>query len=154
MHQRRCRVLDGLDENPLGCNHSNSDTTSSLDSGHEIDQSEAASFISPENVDTKPGIYLSKTNEQWSPVNSFFKQAFEDIDFDSDNADANSVIHLINETLDSYFKENYGTVKCQVDKALVLKYKEYSAHSLKKALKCLKSAAAPLSEVRYVSRLL
>jgi len=28
MHQRRCRVLEGLDENPLGCEHSNSDTTS------------------------------------------------------------------------------------------------------------------------------
>ena len=37
---------------------------------------------------------------------------------------------------------------------LVLKYKGYSAHSLKKALKHLKSVAAPLSEVRYVSRLL
>ena len=67
---------------------------------------------------------------------------------------ANSVIHLINDALYNYFKENYGAVKCQVDKALVLKYKEYSAHSLKKALKCLKSVAAPLNEVRYVSRLL
>ena len=55
MHQRRCRVLGGLDENPLGreYSNSNSDTTSSLDSCHEIDQSEAASFISPENVNTK-----------------------------------------------------------------------------------------------------
>ena len=54
----------------------------------------------------------------------------------------------------NYFKEIYGTVKCQNDKALVLKYKEYSAHSLKKVLKHLKSVAAPLNEVRYVSRLL
>ena len=50
MHQRRCRVLEGLDEYPLGCEHSNSnsDITSSLDSGHETDQAEATSFISPE----------------------------------------------------------------------------------------------------------
>jgi len=86
-----------------------------LDSGHDIDQSEAASFISPDNVDTKPGIYLPKTKEQWSLANDFFKQAVKDIDFDSDNADANSVIHLIKETLYNYFKDNYGTVKCQVD---------------------------------------
>jgi len=60
VHQRRCWVLESLDETPLGCEHSNSisDTTSSFDSDHEIDQSEAASFISPDTVGTKPGVYI------------------------------------------------------------------------------------------------
>ena len=122
-----------------------------MDSGHECDQPEAASFISPDNVDTKPAyIYLRQKN------NGFWQTTFSSklSKIDSDNADANSVIQLINDALYNYFTENYRTVKCQVDKALVLKYKEYSANSLKKALKRLKSVAAPLNKASYVSRLL
>ena len=67
-----------------------------------------------------PGGYVSKTNEQWSLVKDFFKEASIDVDFDSDSVDANSVVHVLNNSLYNYFKEHYGTVKCQIDKALVL----------------------------------
>ena len=87
-------------------------------------------------------------------ANDFFKHALADIDIDSSNADINSAIRLLNISIYNYFKENYGTVKSQVDKELVEKYKEYSTHSLKKALKRLKLAAAPVNDIRYVSQLL
>jgi len=60
----------------------------------------------------------------------------------------------MNNSIYNYFKENYGTVKSHIDKELVQKYREYSTHSLKEALKRLKRAAAPLTEIRYVSKLL
>ena len=54
----------------------------------------------------------------------------------------------------NYFKENYGTVKSQVDKEPVQKHKEYTTHSLNKALKQLKFVAAPLNDIRYIFLLL
>ena len=103
-------------------------------------------------VDTKPGVYLPKTNEQWNLANDFFTHAVEETDCDLDNADVNSIICLMTNTKYNSFTENYGTVKYQVDQDLVTKYRECSVHSLKKALKRLKSITAPLNEIRYVSR--
>ena len=103
---------------------------------------------------TKPGVCLPKTDDQWTMANDFFKSFFINIDFDSDIIDANAVVKLINDSIYNYLKENYGTVKTHVSKELVLKYNEYSVHSLKKALKRLKIIAAPLKEIRYIARLL
>jgi len=79
---------------------------------------------------------------------------FVRIDIDSDNIDVNAVVKLMNDSIYNYLKENYGTVKTHICKELVLKYKNYSVHSLRKTLKRLRIIAAPLMEIRYVSRLL
>ena len=153
MYQRRCRTLEGLSKDSLRFVNSNSDPDSFLDNNHAADV-EHASFVPGDTTDTKPGVYLPKTSEQWIMVNGFFKHALADIDNDSSNANINAAIRVMNNSIYNYFKENYGTVKSQTDKEHVQKYKEYSTHSLKKTLKRLKCVAAPLTEVRYVSKLL
>ena len=98
-------------------------------------------------VQTKPGVYLPKRDDQCKITNDFFKSIFLNIDFDPDIIDVNAVVKVMKDSICNYFKENYGTVKTHVCKELVLKYKEYSVHSLKKALKLLKMIAAPLMEI-------
>ena len=60
----------------------------------------------------------------------------------------------MNDSISNYFKATYGTVDNYKDKELLIKYKEYSTNSLKKALKRFKMLTTPTSEIRYVSRLL
>ena len=45
--------------------------------------SNTASFVTGDTADTKPGVYLPKTSEQWVMANNFFKHALADIDIDS-----------------------------------------------------------------------
>ena len=117
-----------------------------MDNDHAADV-ENSSFVPGDTADSKPGIYLPKTSEQWMMANDFFKHALADIDIDSSTADINAAILVMNNYIYNYFKENYGTVEIQIDKELVQKCKEYSTHSLKRALKGLKCAAAPLNEI-------
>ena len=151
MHQRRCRTLEGLSEDSLRFENSTSDPNSLLDNNHAAENLNNASFVTGDTADTKTGVSLPKTSEQWVMANDLFKHALADIDIDSSNADINSAIRLISNSIYNYFKENYEIVKSQVYKELVENYKEYSTHSLKKALKRLKFAAAPVNEIRYFS---
>ena len=80
-------------------------------------------------------------------LNNFFKHALADTDIDTSNDDINSAICLMNNSIYNYFKENYGTVKGQVDKEPAQKYKAYSTHSLQKALKRLKLAAPAQNKI-------
>ena len=106
-------------------------------------------------VFTISGILLPKENEQWNLTNDYFKSVFIDVDFSSDSIDSiNGYVNLINKTIYRYFKDNYGTVKSDVEQVLVPKNNTYSVHSLKKALKRLKLSDASLEEIQYVSRLL
>ena len=123
MHQRRCRTLEGLSEDSLHFENSNSDPNSLLDNNNAADNLATASFVTGDTADTKPGVYLPKTSEQWVMANDFFKHALADIDIDSSNADINSAIRLLNISIHNYFKETYGTVKSQVDKELVENYR-------------------------------
>ena len=150
MHQRRCRILEGLNEDPLEIGNSNLGIDSSLD------ETERDSHVNMEDIaTTKPGILLPKTSEQWNLANDYFKSVFNDLHFNSD--DIGSIydcVSLINNTIYSYFKDHYGTVRSHVEQELVQKYNTYSVNALKKALKQLKLGDAPLAEIQYVSRLL
>ena len=154
MHQRRCRILEGLSEDQLGSENSNFDAKSSLDDNHEVNHVDSTFVDYGATVQTKPGVCLPKTDDQWTMANDFFKSIFVNIDFDSEIIDVNAVVKLMNDSIYNYFNEKYRKVKTHVSKELVLKYSEYSVGSLKKALKRLKITAAPLMEVRYVARLL
>ena len=75
-----------------------------------------------------------------------FKHALADIDIDSSSADITSAIRSMTILSIITLKRTMEQSKSQVDKELVEKYKEYSTHSSKKALKRLKLAAAPVNE--------
>ena len=147
MHQRGCRIVEGLSEDQLGFENSNFDASRSLDDNHEVDHVDSGFIDLGATVQTKPSVYLPKTDDQWAIANDFFKSIFVNIDLDSDIIDVNTVVKLMNDSIYNYFKENYGTVKTHVCKELILKYKEYSVHSLKKALKRLKIISVPLMEI-------
>ena len=99
-----------------------------------------------EHQNINPGILLPKRDEEWDLANNYFKSIFADWDFNSYSFDLNTFIQFMNDSIHNYFKAAYGTGDNYADKELVIKYKEYSTNSLKKALKRLK--------IRYVSRLL
>ena len=102
----------------------------------------------------KTVILLPKSDEEWDLANSYFKSIFADWDSNSYSLDLDAFIQFMNDSIYNYFKAIYGTVDNYTDKELVIKYKEFSTNSLKKALKRLKMLTAPTSEIRYVSRLL
>ena len=145
MHQRRCRVIEGLSEDQVAVGNSNIDTNSSLDDYAEIP------VDSLKYQNRKPWILLPKRDEEWDLANNYFKSIFADWDFTSYSFDLNAFIQFMNDSIYNYFKAAYGTVDNYTDKELVIKYKEYSTNSLKKALKRLKMLTAPTSEIRYVS---
>ena len=154
MHQRRCRIIEGLNDDPLIMDNSNLEIGSALDE-REFDSHVNMILNQKDIAITKPGIILPKTSEKWNLANDYFKSVFIDLDFPSDSIDSiDESVRLINITIYSYFKDHYGIVKNHIEKEIVQKYNTYSVHSLKKALKHLKSNAAPLAEMQYVSRLL
>ena len=150
LHQRRCGVIEGLSEDQVAVGNSNIDTESSLDDYTKI----SADSLEYHNI--KTGILLPKRNEEWDLANNYFKLIFADWDFNSYSLDLDAFIQFLNDSIYNYFKATYGTVDTDkdTDKELVIKYKEYSTNSLKKALKRLKMLTSPTSEIRYVSRLL
>ena len=126
MHQRRCRNIEGLTGDQLEPENSNFDTNSSLDENLASDHVDCIPFAYQDTADTKPGVYLPKTSNQWAIANDFFKSTFVNIDFNLDNTDIGAILRLLNNSIYNYFNENYGTVRANVDKELVIKYREYS----------------------------
>ena len=154
MHQRRCGILEGLNDDPLIMDNSNLEIGSPLDE-REFDSHVDMTLNQKDITGTKPGIILPKTSEQWNLANDYFKSVVIHLDFPSVSIDSiDESVRLINITIYSYFKDHYGIVKNHIEKEIVQKYNTYSVHSLRKVLKHLKSNAAPLAEIQYVSQLL
>ena len=132
MHQRRCRVLEGLNDDPLEIDNSNLETDSPLDDT-ELDNHVDMSVDHRDVAVTKSGIMLPKTSEQWNLANDYLKSVFIDLDFNSDSIDLiDESVRLINNTIYNYFRDHYGTVRSHVEKELVQKYNTYSVHKLKR----------------------
>ena len=68
LHQRRCRDLEGLNDDPLIIDNSNSEIGSPLDN-REIDSHLGMTLNQTDIAVTKPGIMLPKTNEHWNLAN-------------------------------------------------------------------------------------
>ena len=100
MHQRRCRVLKGLNVDPLEIGNSNLGIDSSLD------ETERDSHVDMEDIAAiKPGMLLPKTSEQWNLANDYFKSVFNDLHFNSDDIDSiDDCVSLINNTIYRYFR--------------------------------------------------
>ena len=95
MHQRRCRILEGLSEDPLEIENSNSEIDSSMvdtESNRHVDMPTNQQDIAV----TIPGILLPKKNEQWNLANDYLKSVFIDVDFSADSIDSiNGYVNLI-----------------------------------------------------------
>ena len=68
MHQRRCRILEGLNDDPLIMDNSNLEIGSPLDE-REFDSHVDMTLNQKDIAVTKPGIILPKTSEQWNLAN-------------------------------------------------------------------------------------
>ena len=111
MHQRGCRILEGLSKDPLEIENSD------LEIDSPLDEAESDSHVDMEDITaTKPGILLPKASEQWNLANDHFKSVFSDLDFNSDDTGSiDEYVSLINNTIYSYSKNPYGTVKSHVE---------------------------------------
>ena len=71
MHQRRCRILEGLSEDQLGFKNSNFDTNSSLDDNHEIYHIDSTFIMVQLFKQSLEIIYRRQTiNGQWQMTSS------------------------------------------------------------------------------------
>ena len=72
MHQRRCSILEGQSEDQLGFENSYFNANSSLDDIHEIDHVDSSVIDYGATVQTNPGVYFTKSDDQWVMANDFF----------------------------------------------------------------------------------
>jgi uncharacterized Zn-finger protein len=149
LHRRSCSIgkdpdLKGLlDPNNLDEDGANESREEGGDRGDE------GLCVRPRS-DPLPGVKLPRSKRGWELANEFFKSQ---LDFTSKITDVNGSIRRFQAVIYNYFKENHGAC----DKSSCGKFEKYNTQSksqLKKTLKKLKQQSGPLSEVKYVARLL
>jgi hypothetical protein len=150
MHQRSCRVIDGMEE------ELQQQMTDALN-----DQVCEDSVQSVENVisslntqesypDLKKGIKLPKSPIQWSNANDFFQFTLSNQPITTQ--EISKCIITMTTVIYNYFSENYGFVDINNNKVFESKYKSASAKDLKKVLKKLKSDNGNLMEMKFVAK--
>jgi len=134
MHQRSCRIISGLNDELRADLLQNTAQQSVNDEDQDVPIIYFDEDIYP---GMKAGINLSKTDEQWSTANDYFKTVLH---FDSPIRfeDLNLRIKLLNDTVYNYFLNEFGHVKKAVSEELVSKYKDKTKKELKTTLKILK----------------
>ncbi|CAB3982987.1 Hypothetical predicted protein [Paramuricea clavata] len=154
MHQRSCRVIQGLDsEIRTDLEEQNNSDTENIP---EMDQSTINETPTVEKEDIaslRKGIKLPKSNSEWSTANEHFKFALQSND-PITSQDLNSNIKLLNNIIYDYVAQNFGYSESVPVNSLLNKYKDYEIKDLKKALKTLKSTNGELDEIKYVSHIL
>ena len=93
MHQRRCRVIEGLSEDQVAVGNSNIVTDSSLNEYTEV----PADSLEYNNI--KTGILLPKRDEEWDLANNYIKSVFADWDFTSYSLDLDAFIQFMNDSI-------------------------------------------------------
>ena len=88
-----------------------------------------------EEPNLKTGVKLPKTPEQWDEANNYFR-----VNLPCENVQQSSlddVVKNFNNTVYSYFKDNYGTVKDKIlnDETLRQRYDGMSKSQLKREIK-------------------
>ena len=156
MHQRSCRVINGLDSEMH--THLEEQSTSNFDTENTLNINEITRNCTP-TVDEanipvlKKGVKLPKNNFEWSTANDYFKFALQS-NQPITSQDLDSNIKVLNNIVYDYFAEHFGYTKSLSDNSLVNKYKDYTVKDLKKTLKDLKSINKEPDEIRYVSHIL
>ena len=154
MHQRSCRVIQGLNDELLTdleqqSTENNTSTEGLLEEVNAI-ENHPSEHSFPE---LKKGINLPKNDAEWSTANSYFKFALE-LNTPIRSRDLSRSITQLNNVVYSYFADNFGYVEKLPDKTLVDKYKYHKVKDLKKSLKQLKLSNGEPHEIKYVSRTL
>ena len=93
------------------------------------------------------------SNEEWNTANEYFKSIFLNIKIQPNSLD--STIKFVSDSIYNYFKVTCGTVNsANQSNEIYSKYKNLTAKILRQNLRKLRYHNAPLSEIKYVSRLL
>ena len=123
--KRFCQVLDSQELHNLFNNDDNFIESSSVEN-ISLKQNTPS-----EHRQTKPGVKLTKTNEEWSIANEYFKDTF---DLSKEITDVDYKLKTLQDNLYNYFKQTYGTVNNSDDDNTVTLRQRYS-HLLKRKLK-------------------
>ena len=154
MHQRSCRVIQGLNtELYTHIEEQSNFDTENIPEMDQFIQNEASTSNNQNIPDLNKGIKLPKSTLQWSTANDYFKLALQS-NQPITSQDLDSNIKLLNNIVYEYFAKNFGHTDSTPDNSLVNKYKDYTVKDLKKALKTLKSTNSEPDEIKYVSHIL
>ena len=146
MHQRSCRVISDLEGEVF--ESIEEDITGSYNNDDASGDDNTTNILPV----IKPGIKLPKSDEHWKTANLHFMNSLPTSDLKS--SCINTSIITMNETIYDYFHDNFGHSEDFVNDQIIEKYRDSSKRSLKTDLKYLKQSQAPISEIRYVARLL
>ena len=91
--------------------------------------------LNEDSPQLKSGVKLPNSQEDWKLANDFFHAHLPIENITNENM--NEIVNNFNNTVYSYFKENYGLKSdiADLDKELKEKYKSHSKTQLKSALK-------------------
>ena len=148
--KRFCQVFDSQELHNLFNNDDNFIENSSVEN-ISLKQNTPS-----EHCQTKPGVKLTKTNEQWSIANEYFKDTF---DLSKAITDVDYELKTLQDNVYNYFKQTYGTVNNSDDDNTVTlgqRYSHLSKRKLKKQLAYLRAGSSEKKspEIRYISKLI
>ena len=153
MHQRSCRVFNGLDDN-----------LSDMVRDDILDRSKDEEIVaenetlrnqtvilqeSEETVLLKHGVKLPKSSTDWSLINGHFKTA--PLNYPIKTEDLNSNIESMNNVIFKYLSMAYGEVDKGGDIILQNRYDKYTVKDLKRELKKLNLNGGDIREIKFVS---
>ena len=111
MHQRSCRVIQGLQTETLG--RLEDELVQTFENEHEneldvfeLDQNDL------ENCIVKQGVKLPRSPQQWLIANEFFKAAFSNAPITAASLD--HVIYNMNSVIYQYYKDSHHSIKSSV----------------------------------------
>ena len=132
MHQRRCRVIEKMDEDQWSeFEFLNDDVYTESTNKQMIDIDQLV------NIRIKPGVRLPRSQDDWTVANDFFKTVFGNFHLNQTAMD--STIEFMNRTIYDYFADLYGTVNSTNHaNTFCTKYKHLTTKSLKHTLMQLK----------------
>ena len=118
MHQRTCRVMQGLDDEL--CEQLQEDIENSIRNtssfGEDMENNVAdATQMSGDFSLIKRGIKPPKSHHEWSTANDHFKAAFSNAPITITASDIDSNIKTMNDIIYTYFVDNCGNVNSPCD---------------------------------------
>ena len=153
MHQRSCRVINGLNKElkadlQANIQESNDDYSDEVNVNFDTNTTTIDSSLPT----LKEGINLPRNDSDWLTANDYFKCALR-VNQPINIQDLNSKINHMNETIYNYFSENFGNDKQRVcNDQFKTKYADLTTKQLKKSLQSLKLNCGNVTEIQYVSR--
>ena len=148
MNQRRCRVIEKMDEDQRSeFEILNNDVSGESNNELDIDGNKL------QNMHVKPGIKLRRSQDEWSAANEFFEMVLGNVQFNQTSIDF--TIEFMNNTIYVYFTNLYGTFNStNYSNAFSGKYSHLTTKQLKEKLKQHKMTDTLFQEIKYVSHLL